>query len=98
MSDITTETEMTKEVEAIKTAVTKLEAELSASAEAPKASATQEVDQAEHVESESGLVAVEAAAVSVNTRPVEATFHPEIHSTRQPLDFRIETSIIRNPG
>ena len=98
MSDIAIETEVTKEVEAIKEAVTKLKAEL-ASAETPaKDSAAPEVDQAANVESTSEPVAVEIVAVQVNKRPVEATFHPEIHSTRQPLDFRIENSVLKNPG
>ena len=99
MSESTIESEVTKEVEVIKAEVAKLESELLASAETPaKDSATPEVDQTANVESESEPVAVETAAVQVNQWPVETTYHPEIHSTRQTLDFRIENSRIRNPG
>ena len=97
MSDITNQSEVTKEVEAIKEEVAKLESELSASA-GTENSAAPEVEKADTLASEPEIVAAETAAVPVRTRPIETTFHPEIHGTRQPLDFRIANSVIRNPS
>ena len=99
MSDITNQSEVTKEVEAIKEEVAKLESELSASAGTPvENSAAPEVEKADTLASEPEIVAAETAAVPVRTRPAETTFHPEVHGTRQPLDFRIANSVIRNPS